>query len=126
MEYRLAGLLLFFLPQSAGQRGVEAHAYTHAEGDHKSLDGVGVRECQKGAVADPGDINAVHQIVDGLDEHGDHDGPGHGDHQSAHGHGAEDVVFLGQNSSHLCKKVFFQHIRAGEKSQGKGGTWAKR
>ena len=82
------GLAGAALAQPAGQHGAEAHPGAGAEGDHQRLDGVGVGQGQKGRVADAGDVDAVHQVVHRLHQHGEHNGPGHVDHQPSHGHRA--------------------------------------
>lgn len=82
---RRSSLFLVSLPQPAGENGAEAHPDARAEGHQQHLDGVGVREGQKGLVAVLGHIDAVHQIVDGADEHGQHDGQGHSHHQTGTG-----------------------------------------
>lgn len=89
---RRSSLFLVSLPQPAGENGAEAHPDARAEGHQQHLDGVGVREGQKGLVAVLGHIDAVHQIVDGADEHGQHDGQGHSHHQTGHRHGAQHTV----------------------------------
>ena len=91
MEHTAVGAGQVPLPQTLGQHGAEGHPEAGAEGDHQGLDGVGVGEGEKGLAADLGHKDAVHQIVDRLHQHGQHDGPGHVEHQPAEGHGAEDV-----------------------------------
>ena len=67
------------LPQALGEGGVEAHSNAGAEGHHHQLHRVGIAEGQEVQIAHLGHIDAVHQVVDGAHQHGDHDGGGHGE-----------------------------------------------
>ena len=92
------GLVGPALPQPAGQQGVEAHAGAYAHGDHQGLDRVDKRQGYKPVGAELGHEHAVHQIIEGLDQHGQHHGPGHVQQQPAHRHDCH-LVFLQNNSS---------------------------
>ncbi len=92
------GLVGPVLPQPAGQQGVEAHAGAYAHGDHQGLDRVDKRQGYKPVGAELGHEHAVHQIIEGLDQHGQHHGPGHIQQQPAHRYDRH-LVFLQSNSS---------------------------
>ena len=66
------GLVGPVLPQPAGQQGVEAHAGAYAHGDHQGLDRVDKRQGYKPVGAELGHEHAVHQIIEGLDQLGQH------------------------------------------------------
>ena len=88
------GLLPLPLPQALGEGGVEAHSNAGTEGHHHQLHRVGIAEGQEVQVAHLGHIDAVHQVIDGAHQHGDHDGGGHGEHQPVHRHGPQDVSLV--------------------------------
>ena len=60
--------------------------------DEQVLDGEGKGKGGDGGLRDAGDIDAVHHIVQSLDQHGDHQGQGHVDQQLANGPGAHFVA----------------------------------
>lgn len=89
-------LLKVFLPQLSGNQSVGSHASAYRYSDLQHLGGIGQRGGRQRCLVDPGDKDAVDDIVHGLDHHGNHDGDGHGKDQLGNGHGA-----------HLVFSVFF-------------------
>ena len=75
--------LLVLLPQGPGEQGVDAHGGAGAEGDHQVLQGEGQGHGVQGILAELGHEDAVHHVVEGLDQHGDHHGDGHAGQQLA-------------------------------------------
>ena len=106
MEYHAVGFLLLLFTQTAGQGGAEAHSGADEEGDNQGLNGIGVREREESRIVDSGHIDAVHQVVDRLHQHGKHNGPGHADDQPSCGHRAQDVVFSLRTVHRLCAKEY--------------------
>ena len=86
------GLLLLPGPQALGKQGVEAHPGSGAEGHHHQLDRIGIGEGQKVQLAHLGHIDAVHQVIDGAHQHGEHDWGGHGPHQLGDRKGPQNIV----------------------------------
>ena len=76
------------LAQALGEEGVKAHSGPHAHGHHEHLHRVGQGQGLEGRAAEPGDEHGIHQVVEGLDEHREHHGPGHPQQQRPHRHGA--------------------------------------
>ena len=98
---RIYCILQAAFSQALGQNGVKAYPQAGAEGYDHQLHRIGVGQSQKVQIADLSHIDAVHQVVDGTHEHGEHDGRGHGKHQLPHRHGAQDVVVLFHEISFL-------------------------
>ena len=73
------GLLEIFLSQTPGKVGVDADGGAASQGDHQALDGKGHGNGREGMLGNPSDEHAVHHVVHGLDQHGNHDGKGHAD-----------------------------------------------
>lgn len=70
-----AGLGGAAFPQAAGEYGVYADAGPHADGNHQGLYRIGQGQRHKSVGAELGHEHAVHQIIQGLDQHGEHHGP---------------------------------------------------
>ena len=95
---RPVGHLLLLFPQGAGQQGVDAHGGARAHGDHQVLEGERQTHGVQGVFADAGDEYAVHHVVQGLHQHGEHHGDRHAGQQAADGLNAH-FVFLGSRTS---------------------------
>ena len=80
--------VLLLLPQGAGEQGVHANARAAAHGNHQVLEGEGQGDGVQRVLADLGDEDAVHDVVEGLDQHGDHHGTAMPASRGANGHGA--------------------------------------
>ena len=65
------GALAVFFAQTAGKQGVHAYAGAGGKGDHEVLDGEDKRNGGEGVFADAGDKDAVYNIIQCLNEHGD-------------------------------------------------------
>ena len=91
----LVRLVLLFLPQGAGEQGVHADARAAAHGDHQVLEGKGQGDGVQRVLADAGDKDAVHHVVEGLDQHGDHHGHRHAGQEGGDGHRSH-LVLLGR------------------------------
>ena len=87
----LVGCVKIFFSQALGQQGVDAHPGPHAHRDHQVLGGKGQAHGGEGIFADVGDEHAVHHVVEGLHQHGNHHGQGHGNEKPTHGHDAHLV-----------------------------------
>ena len=99
------GPALAALAQALGQQGVDAHAGSHGHGDHQILDREGQRDGVQRVLADLGHKVAVHHVVEGLHQHGDHHGDGHARQELADGHDAH-FILLGR-----CGSVVFHVLR---------------
>ena len=64
-------------PQSDGDDRVDAHAEADGHGIDEVLNRVHQREGSHGLLADFGYKEAVHDVVQGVDQHGQHHGQGH-------------------------------------------------
>ena len=89
------GALVVLLTQGFRQQGVDAHAHAGGAADEQVLDGEGQTQGGDRGLGDPGDIDAVHDVVKRLNQHGDHQGQRHVDQQLADGPGAH-LVALGK------------------------------
>ena len=76
--------LLVLLPQTLAQQGIDTHAGTGGHGDHQVLNREGQADGVEGVLTEPGHEHAVHHVVQGLDQHGDHDGQRHAQQQPVH------------------------------------------
>ena len=56
---------------TGGKQGVHAYAGAGGKGDHEVLDGEDQRNGGEGVFADAGDKDAVYNIIQRLNEHGD-------------------------------------------------------
>ena len=83
------------LPQVPGEQGVDAHAGAGGHGDHQVLHGIRQRDRSQRGLADVRDKHTVYNVVQGLDEHGEHHGPRHGQQQPVDGHNTH-FIFLGR------------------------------
>ncbi|MPM74309.1 hypothetical protein SDC9_121296 [bioreactor metagenome] len=109
-------VLIAALAQTAGEDGVYAHAGAHADGDHKGLDRKGVGKGEKGFFVDLGHKDGIDQVIESLDEHGEHHGPGHLDEQTLDGHGTHLVGFgLFQVKLPLCVYALSQWPQRGKR-----------
>ena len=68
----LVGPLEILLTQALGEKGVDAHAGAHGQGDHNVLNGEGHTDGGEGPLADLGHEYAVHHVIEGLNQHGQH------------------------------------------------------
>ena len=97
------GLFLVSLAQGFAQQRIDAYADTHRKTDQDVLHSKSQAHGGNGAFPDHGLVGkilifrntgnkvAVHHIVKGLDQHGDHHGHGHIHQQLAHGHDAHFI-----------------------------------
>ena len=85
------GGVLVLGAQGAGDQGVDAHTGAAGHGDHQGLEGEGQGDGRQGVLADLGHEDAVHDVVQSLDQHGDHHRDGHAHQEPAHGHDAHLV-----------------------------------
>ena len=79
------GLFAVARTQVQGDHGVDADTKADGDGVGKVLDGVYQREGGHGVLADLRHKQAVHDVVQGVDQHGDHVGQRHGQQQRQHG-----------------------------------------
>ena len=100
---RLVGPVVVLFPQTPGEQGVDAHAGAHPHGYHQILDGKGHGNRRQGVLADLGHKDTVHNVVQGLNEHGEHNGQGHGNEQPFHRHDAHFVFLHLIRHRHLRK-----------------------
>ena len=89
------GAFVVLLAQGFRQQGIDAHAHAGGAADEQVLDGEGQGKGGDGGLGDPGDIDAVHDVVQRLDEHGDHQGQRHVYKEPADGPSAH-LVALGK------------------------------
>ena len=85
--------LLILGAQGPAHESVDAYGGAGGQGDHQVLSREGQRHRRQGRLADPGDEHAVHDVIQGLHQHGDDDGQGHIPYQLVNGHDAQ-LVFL--------------------------------
>ncbi len=81
----LIDLLLVSLLHGSGQKGIGANARAYGYGHHEQLDGESQpQRCQSFLAGFPhvGQIGAVHNVVDSLKHHGEHNRQSHGQHQT--------------------------------------------
>ena len=89
-----AGLFPLPRPQVEGDHRVDANAEAHPHGGDEVLHRVDQGQGGHGVLADLGHEEAVHDVVQGVDQHGQHHGQGHGQHQG------EDGAFLHKTLVH--------------------------
>ena len=94
VDRRAVGGLIVLFTQTLGEEGVDTDAGTHCHRDHQVLGRKGQTYGGKGVLADVGDENAVHHVIERLHQHGDHHGQGHGNKETVDGHNAH-LVLLG-------------------------------
>ena len=88
------GPLKIFLPQALAQQGVDAHTRTGCHGDHQVLHREGQAHRVQGVLTDMGHIHAVHDIIQCLHQHRQHNGYGHAHQQAVDRHNAHFVFLL--------------------------------
>ena len=73
--------------ERAGEQGVDADARAHAARDEQHLDGIGVAERLQrfGAFGQHADEYAVHDVVERLNHHRQHEGEGHSEQEPEDG-----------------------------------------
>ena len=86
------GLCKIFFAQALRQQGVDPHACACGDGDHQVLYREGQRYGSQGVLADHGHKHAVHNVVERLNQHGNHHGQGHSDQQAVDRHDAHFVL----------------------------------
>ena len=86
------GTLIVLLAQGLRQQGVDTHAHAGGTADEQVLDGEGQTQGGDRGLGDPGDIDAVHDVVQRLNQHGDHQGQRHVHKELADGPGAHLVA----------------------------------
>src|SRR5699024_9362147 len=70
--------IFIFRPKIKGDQSVDSHAETDGNGVDEILDRIDQRQSSHGVFTDSGDKVAVHDIVKGIDQHGDYHGKRHG------------------------------------------------
>ena len=70
--------IFIFRPKIKGDQSVDSHAETDGNGVDEILDRIDQRQSRHGVFTDSGDKVAVHDIVKGIDQHGDYHGKRHG------------------------------------------------
>ena len=103
----LVGPLPVAGPQGPREQGPHAYAQAHRDGDHQVLDREGQPHGGEGVLADMGDEDAVYDVVQGLDQHGQHHRQGHGDQQTGNGHGAHLVLLRSRFFVHGISVLLF-------------------
>ena len=93
VDSALVDVFEVLLAQGAGEKGVDADRQSHCKGDHKSLDGEGEADSGQGVLTDHRHEDGVHDVVEGLNHHGEHHGDGHGGQEPSHRHGSHFVFF---------------------------------
>ncbi len=73
-------------PRRRESKAVHPHPSADAHGDHQRLHRIDQRQGHKARPAELSHEDAVHQIVQGLNEHGEHHRPGHVQQQPPHRH----------------------------------------
>ena len=81
------------LAEGTGEQRVHTDAGTGTDRDHQVLQRKCVGDCGERVLAEPRDENAVHNIVEGLHQHGNHHGKRHTDDELLDGHDAHFVFF---------------------------------
>ena len=123
------GPALAALAQALGQQGVDAHAGSHGHGDHQILDREGQRDGVQRVLADLGHKVAVHHVVEGLHQHGDHHGDGHGQQEPVDRHGRPFCFPQGADAHASDTTSFFSLSDPGVKTgqpilcRGQAYTW---
>ena len=102
------GVLKAALAQPARDQRVHADARSHGNGDHEHLNRERERYGRERVLAQPGDKDAVDDVVERLREHGDHDRQRHAEQQPALGHIAHFVF-----RSILFHREIDYHISSG-------------
>ena len=74
-------LFLVCRAQIEGSGGVDAHAEADGSGIYQVLHRVDEGQGCHGLLADPCHEEAVHDVVEGIDQHGEHHGQGHAGNQ---------------------------------------------
>ncbi len=105
VEGNMTGAFRISLTERAGHRGVDAHAEAGADGDHQRLHGECQRNGGQGVFTDLRHVDAVHNVVKRLNDHGDDHGQGHVEQQLSHGHGAQFIAVV----SGAFRSVFLFH-----------------
>ena len=85
MDRSRAGTLPALRAQIEGDGRVQPHSEPDGQGIDQVLNGIDQGEGGHGCLADLGHEKAVHNIVEGVDQHGQHHGQGHGDDQRQDG-----------------------------------------
>ena len=86
------GSLLISFAQALAQQRIDTHADTDGKANLEVLHRKGKGQGRNGAFGNLGNINAVHHVVKGLDQHGNDHGNGHIGKQLANGHNAHLVL----------------------------------
>ena len=79
------------LPQAAGDQAVDTNAQANGQGNHQRLHREGQGHGGKGIGVVLGNEDAVHHVVQGLHQHGDHNRYGDFGYQLFHGHFAQKL-----------------------------------
>ena len=61
------------LPQSTGKQGIHTNTGAGGKGNHEVLNGEGQRYGSEGIFADAGNKNAIYNIIESLNKHGDNE-----------------------------------------------------
>lgn len=88
------GPLLVLGSQGPAHQGVDAHGGAGGQTDHQVLGRKRQGHGGQRLLTHPGHEHAVHDVVQGLHQHGDDNGQGHVDNQLGNGHGAQLVFFF--------------------------------
>ena len=77
----LIGLLLILCTKTEGDPCIHTDTKAHRNGCHQVLDGIYQRKGCHGIFTDSGNEVTVHDVVQGIDRHGEYHGQRHGDHK---------------------------------------------